>query len=54
MLPTVTFNCQITMIVMSSGSQQSELLSVSQMSQVSKIVFAIVFLGQIMSSDHTD
>ena len=36
------------------GSQLSELKSVSQMSQVSKIVFAIVFLGQVMSSHHSD
>ena len=35
MLSSVTINCQITMIVMISGSQLSELLSVSQMSQVS-------------------
>ena len=35
MLSSVTINCQITKIVMVSGSQLSELLSVSQMSQVS-------------------
>ena len=35
MLSSVTINCQITKIVMISGSQLSELLSVSQMSQVS-------------------
>jgi hypothetical protein len=54
MLSTVTLNCQVTMIVTNSGSQLSELLSVSQMSQVSKIVFAIVFLGHVMSSHHSD
>ena len=53
MLSTVT--CQGTKIVMNSGSQLSELQSVSQMSQVSKIVFAIVFFwGQVMSSHHSD
>ena len=35
MLSSVTINCQITKIVMISGSQLSVLLSVSQMSQVS-------------------
>ena len=44
LLSTVTLNCQVT-IVTNSGSQLSELKSVSQMSQVSKIVFAIVFFG---------
>ena len=34
MLSSVTINCQITKIVMVSHSQLSELLSVSQMSQV--------------------
>ena len=34
MLSSVTIDCQITKIVMDSGSQLSELLSVSQMSQV--------------------
>ena len=34
MLSTVAIDCQITKIVMDSGSQLSELLSVSQMSQV--------------------
>ena len=42
MLSSVTINCQITKIVMNSGSQLSELYSVSQMSQVSRIVFSIV------------
>ena len=42
MLSSVTINCQLTKIVMNSGSQLSELLSVSQMSQVSRIVFSIV------------
>ena len=40
MLSSVTLNCQVTMIVMNSGSQSSELQSVSQMSQVSKTVFS--------------
>ena len=35
MLSSVTINCRITKIVMNSDSQLSELLSVSQMSQVS-------------------
>merc|ERR1711989_221470 len=38
MLSSVTLDCQVTKIVMNSGSQ----LSVSQMSQVSRIVFVIV------------
>ena len=38
MLSTVTLNCQVTKIVMNSGSQLSELQSVSQMSQVCRIV----------------
>ena len=50
MLSTVTINCQVTIIVTNSGSQLSELLSVSHMSQVYKIVFPIVFLGEVMSS----
>ena len=33
-LSSVTIDCQITKMVMDSGSQLSELLSVSQMSQV--------------------
>ena len=54
MMFTVTLNCQVTIIVTNSGSQLSELQSVSHMSQVSKIVFTIVFLGQVMSSHHSD
>ena len=42
MLSTVTLNFHVTKIVMNSGSQLSELYSVSHMSQVSWIVFAIV------------
>ena len=43
MLSSVTINCQVTKIVMNSGSQLSELsVSVSQMSLVSRIVFFIV------------
>ena len=55
------------MIVMNSGSQLSELKSVSQMSQDAGIVFVIVFLivivivfvivffvGQVMSPHHSD
>ena len=38
-LRNVTITCQITKIVMSSGSQLSELSSVSQMSQDSRIAF---------------
>ena len=37
MLSSVTIDCHITKIVMDSGSQVSELLSVSQRSQVSGI-----------------
>ena len=37
MLSSVTINCQVTNIVMNSGSQLSALLSVSQMSQVPMI-----------------
>ena len=47
MLSTVTIDCQVTMIVMNSGSQFSELLSVSQMSQVSKIVLKVVKIFKI-------
>ena len=50
MLSTVTVDCQVTKIAMNSGSQLSELQSVSHMSQVSKIVF----LCQVMSSHHSD
>ena len=35
MLSSVTINCQVTNIVMNSGSQLSELYPMSQMSQVS-------------------
>ena len=42
MLSSVTLNCQATKIVMNSGSQLSELELVSQMSQVSGIVFVTV------------
>ena len=38
MLSTVTLNCQVTKVVMNSGSQLSELQIVSQMSQVCRIV----------------
>ena len=48
MLSSFTINCQVTKIVMNSGSQWSELLSVSQMSQVSKIVFSIVKIRKII------
>ena len=44
MLSSVTLNCQATKIVMKSGSQLSELLLVSQMSQVSGIVYVNVFV----------
>ena len=44
MLSSVTLYCQVTKIVMDSGSQFSELLSVSQMSQVTRFVFVIVFV----------
>ena len=44
MLSSVTLNCQATKIVMKSGSQLSELWLVSQMSQVSGIVYVIVFV----------
>ena len=37
MLSTVTLYCQVTKIVMNSGSQLSDLKSVSQRSQVSRI-----------------
>ena len=36
-LSSVTLNCQVTKIVMNSGSQLSEMQSVSQMSQVTRI-----------------
>ena len=42
MLSSFTLNCQASKIVMNSGSQLSELKLVSQMSQVSGIVFVIV------------
>ena len=52
MLPSVTINCQVTMIVINLGSQLSELQSVSQMSQVSRTVFSIVSIvsGQLKNS----
>ena len=47
-LSTVTLNCQVTKIFRNSGSQLTELLWVSQMPQVSKIVFVIVFVAVIV------
>ena len=44
MLSSVALNCQATKIVIKSGSQLSELWSVSQMWQVSGIVYVIVFV----------
>ena len=44
MLSSVALNCQARKIVMKSGSQLSELWSVSQMWQVSGIVYVIVFV----------
>ena len=44
MLSSVTLNCQATKIVVNSGSQLSELELVSQMSQVSGIVYVFVFV----------
>ena len=41
MLFSVTINCQVTKIVLYPGSQLSELLSVSQMSQVPMIVHSL-------------
>ena len=38
MLSTVTLNCQVTKVVKNSGSQLLELQTVSQMSQVCRIV----------------
>ena len=42
MLSSVTLKCQATKIVMNSGFQLSKLLLVSQMSQVSWVVFVTV------------
>ena len=42
MLSSVTLNCQVTKILMDSGSQLSELLLVSQVSQVTGIVHVIM------------
>ena len=42
MLSSVTLNCQATMIVMNSNLQLSELLTMSQGSQVPSTVFALV------------
>ena len=42
MLSSVTLNCQVTKIVMDSGSQLKELQSVSEMSQVRRNVFVIM------------
>ena len=47
MLSFVTLYCQVTKIVMDSGSQFSELLSVSQMSQVT-IKFCLCHYGQVV------
>ena len=49
MLSSVTINCQITKIVKISGSQLSELLSVSQMSQVSGL--SLFLLSIIITID---
>ena len=49
MLSSVTINCQITKIVMNSGSQLSVLLSASQMSQHRK-----GFFGQVRSPHHAE
>ena len=64
MLFSVTLHCQVTKIVMNSGSQLSELKLVSQMSQDSGIVIVFVlslslslslyFVGQAMSPHHSD
>ena len=43
MLSSVTIDCQETKIVINPGSQLSDLESVSQISQVSRIVFVDVF-----------
>ena len=43
-LPSVTLNCQVTKIVMNSGSQLSELKSMSQRPQVSRIINVIVII----------
>ena len=49
MLSSVTLDCQITKIVMNSVSQFPELLWVSQMPQVSEIVFVFVFVRKVKS-----
>ena len=46
MLSSVTLNCQITKIVMNSCSQLSELQSVSQMSQIPRIVVKTVKISK--------
>ena len=47
MLSSVTINCQETKIVINPGSLLSELLSVSQMSQVSITVFSLVKIASV-------
>ena len=54
MLSSVTLNCQATKVVMNSGSQLSELKFVSQMSQVSGIVFVIVCVIVFVITSHLE
>ena len=53
MLSTVTLNCQITKIVMNSGSQLSELQSVFQMSQVCRLCRIVLFRNCERTLPHT-
>ena len=54
MLSSVTINCQVTKIVMNSGSQLSELSQMSQVSMIEvllqscKVWFNIVMSGQFL------
>ena len=50
MLSSVTLNCQVTKIVVNSGFQLSGILTQDcyQMSQVSRIVFVIVFVAVVL------
>ena len=53
MLSSVTINCQVTKIVMNSGSQLSELGGVLKMS-LSLYLSLSIFFGQVMSFHHSE
>ena len=50
MLSNVTLNCQVTQIVINSGSQLSELKSMFQRPLVSRIIIVIVNIVRIVKA----